>query len=479
MTPAARPSAAAAAPRESTGAGELARALLIHCGDAQLAPAVYVHADATLEECVRGMRARHVSCLLVGAEDDPAIVTRTDLLNALALEGYEAARAVAPLARRPLVAVSAQTPLFEALLQMTRGRIERVVVRGAGGILGTLGLTELFGHLSNHSHLIALQLERAEDIAGIAAATRGLPALLASLHAQGVRAVHLMELASALNARALARACELLWPPGARARACLLVLGSEGRGEQILKTDQDNALILADDLDWPAEQADCARLSAALAALGWPPCPGRVMVDNPHWRLRASAWQARVRGWAQAWDPAAMLELAILLDARVVAGDAALHTPLQRQLLALGGNAGLMRAFAAPVQAFATPLTLFGRLRSEAAGIDLKKGAIFPLVHGLRTLALRAGIGETHSLRRADALVASGELHASDAHDVQQALELFWRLRLGEQLRHSAAGAIPGNHVDPQALRRLDRAQLRDALRVVDRFKQLLASRFP
>lgn len=463
---------------EREAPAELGRLMLTRAGDAQLAPAVFVDAASSLAECVRTMKARQVSCLLVGDPGDPAIVTRTDLLQALALGGMRPDDAVAPLVRKPLLAVEAHAVLFQALVRMTRQRVERVVVRDGARILGTLGLTEVLSHYSSQSHLIGLRLERAESIDEIAAAAHGLTDLVASLHAQGAKMSYLMELVSALNSRLMGRVFEFLVPESIRDRVCLLVLGSEGRSEQILKTDQDNALILADDLDWPDAAQVCEQFSAALHKLGYPPCPGKVMVDNPAWRLHQREWRERLYQWSSNHDANAMMELAIAVDARPIAGNADLFEPLQRQIVALGSNDGLMRQFAAPALSFSTPLTLFGKVRTDGGGLDIKKGGVFPIVQGLRALALKAGIGETNSFRRADLLAAAGVLHASDARDVQQALSVFLRLRLTDQLRKLKAGQPIDNQIDVAALRRLDRELLRDALRVVNQFKDIVADRF-
>ncbi|MCP5477008.1 MAG: putative nucleotidyltransferase substrate binding domain-containing protein [Lysobacterales bacterium] len=457
---------------------ELGRLMLTRAGQAQLAPALFVDPATSLAECVRLMRSRHVSCLLVGERGDPAIATRTDILYALALAGAGPDAPVGPLARKPLIAVEAHAVLFQALVRMTRHRVERVVVREEGRILGTLGLTEVLSHYSSHSHLIGMRLERAESIEEIAEAGRGLTELVATLHAQGAKMSYLMELVSALNSRLMARVFEQLLPRELHSKVCLLVLGSEGRSEQLLKTDQDNALILADDLEWPGLEDFAAQFSAALAQLGYPPCPGKVMVNNPKWRLPQQAWRERLIRAADDYDSNAMLELAITVDARPIAGNARLFEPVAEQIHSLGRNDALMRQFAAPALNFHTPLTLFGKVKTDEHGLDIKKGGIFPIVQGLRALALKSGIAETNSFRRAELLVDAGVLHPSDASDVQQALSVFMRLRLGDQLRRLRQGQAIDNHIDVRALRTLDRELLRDALRIVNQFKDSLSERF-
>src|SRR3546814_19934683 len=105
----------------------------------------------------------------------------------------------------------------------------------------------------------------------------------------------------------------------------------------------------------------------------------------------------------------------------------------------------------------------------DERGTDLKKGAVFPIVHGLRTLALRHRIHHNNSFDRAQALVTAGVLSSELGRDLQQALAVFMRLRLNQQLADLDAGTPAGNFVDVRALRRLDRELLRDALRAMGR----------
>ncbi|PJJ96672.1 cyclic nucleotide-binding protein [Lysobacteraceae bacterium NML91-0213] len=448
--------------------------LATRVGDADLAPAVRVASTLPVAEATRVLRERRVDCLLV---DDPAhvgpgIVTRTDLLEALALERLPLDAPVGPLANRPLLCVAPGDALFQAMAAMTEHRVERVVVRGGDGdIHGTLGIAEVLSHFASHSHLIGLRLARARSLEAITRAADGVHALIRGLSRQGVRMPDLMQLVSALNGRVMAQIFDLVVPEEMRAHVCLLVMGSEGRREQLVRTDQDNALVVADHLDWPGMEAAMARFSQALAQAGYPPCPGRVMVDNPHWRLSVSQWQARIGHWRHDHGGASALDLSIALDARPVAGNPALFAPVKDALMALGRDEILMHHLAGAALRFETPLTFFGRMRGDAHGIDLKKGAIFPVVHGLRCLALHHGIRATGSIERCEALVAAGRLPQALGRDLPQALDVFQRMRLEAQLAALDHGRAPDNHVDTGGLGRLDRELLRDALRVVKEFR--------
>ena len=459
---------------------ELAELMVTQVGTAELAPAVRVPATTTIAAASARLREARVDCLLVDdpLHAEPGVVTRTDLLDALTRGGLALEALVGPLASRPLVAQQTSDVLFQALATMAERHIERVAVRDGAAIVGTLGMAEVLAHYASHSHLISLRLARARTPDEVAEAARGMDRLVRVLHAQGARMPALMELVSALNSRIMARLFELLLPAEARQQCCLLVLGSEGRREQLLRTDQDNALVVADDGDGPELEAAMAGFSRMLGEIGYPPCPGGVMVSNPHWRMTAAQWRARLANWRSHYDAQAAMDLSITLDARVVAGNAALFEPLDAQLQALGGDERLLHAMARAALQFEAPLSLFGQLRPGERGLDIKRGGIFPIVHGLRCLALKHGIAQRNSFARCEALVQAGALDAALGRDLDQTLAVLQRLRLDAQLAALDAGAAADNCLHPDALRRLDRELLRDALRVVKAFQQQLRIAF-
>lgn len=459
---------------------ELAELMVAQVGAAQLAPAIRVADTTSIVEATARLREERVDCLLVDDPDhpQPGVVTRTDLLDALTVGGLPAQAPVGPLASRPLVTQQTTDVLFQALVTMAERHIERVAVCEGNTVVGTLGMAEVLSHYASHSHLITLRLARARSLEDVIDAARGMDRLVRTLHAQGARMPALMELVSALNSRVMGRLFELLVPAGVQSRLCLLVLGSEGRREQLLKTDQDNALVVEDGLDWPGLEDAMARFTAALAEVGYPPCAGGVMVSRPHWRLSATQWRARLDEWRSQYDPQAAMDLSITLDARPVAGNAALFAPLEAQMLALGGDERLLHSMASAVLQFESPLSFFGQLRQDERGLDIKRGGIFPVVHGLRCLALKHGIAQRSSFARCEALADCGGLDAPLARDLAQALAVLQRLRLDAQLAALDAGGVPDNLLHPDTLRRLDRELLRDALRVVKTFRQHVRSVF-
>lgn len=456
----------------------LNRLMVASAADAPSAPLIYANAQTTIADAVATLREHRVSCLFIDDADGLGIVTRTDLLNALALEGLSPSDSIGRLVRRPVRTIAGDLPMFRALAEMNTHRIERVVVTQAGKPVGTLGLVEVLSFYANQSHLVEQQIERARSIGELSQVSTRWTPLTSALHAQGARMSHLMQAVSGLNQRLYTRLFELVFPTELRSRGCLLVLGSEGRGEQILKTDQDNALIhdgtVADEV-WAGH---CEAFSEALLRLGYPPCPGGIMVRNAAWRGTADHFAREIGSWRLASTPAHMMRLSILLDLRPAAGRAELAEPLIAAMTALGKDDVLLHHLARAALEFRTPLSFFGQLKADHQQLDIKKGGVFPIVQGLRTMALQQGLRPGSSYQRLQNLVEGKHIDTDLGIELRQALSAFIRLRLGQQLRKLESGQSINDNLDLSALSRLDRELLRDALAVVDRFKALIKQRF-
>jgi CBS domain-containing protein len=336
---------------------------------------------------------------------------------------------------------------------------------------------------------LALQIEDATTLAALQAASARLDAMVPALHGSGVRAARIAEIVSGLNARLFARLWALLAPPEVIANSCLLVMGSEGRGEQILKTDQDNALLLHDGFEWPGLDALATRFNGVLIDWGYPPCPGNVMLTNPLWRQPLAAFRETLRLWVYG-DGGVVpvdgpMDLAIFFDAAAVAGDAALLQSARAQLdLLLEGQDSTVARFAAAADRFDEPGGWLARMAAIVHGhwdeppLDIKKLGLFPIVHGARALALQHGVHEAGTAARLTRLAERGHVAPALAGDALDALHRLLDLRLTQQLRQRAQGGVAGNEIDPADLSEPERAQLHAALASVKRWRSFLRQHF-
>ena len=455
--------------------------VMARVGDTGVREPLYVDGALDVVEVCRLLSQRGLTDALVRDGDRLGIFTTTDLRDALLRAEPPAALAVRELARFDLIEVAPDAEVFAALWLMLHHRVHRLLVRDGSGVHGILGQLDLLDFIAHHSHIVALQIDAASSVEHLQAAARRIDTTVQLLHEGGVRVERIARLVGELNARLFAKLWSLLAPPELVANSCLIVMGSEGRGEQILKTDQDNALLLRDGYRHPDLGALAARFNAALADLGYPPCPGDIMLTNPLWRQPLAAFRETINDWCHGPDPEGVMHLAIFLDAVAVAGDETLLREARDHLdRALAGGDAFLARFAAAAAQIGENGSWWSRLgqRRDETPLDLKKSGTFPIVHGLRALALRHRVRAVSTAERLRELGARGLLDAGLARDLLDALHCLMGLKLANQLRQRVAGEVPDNLVRPASLGTLERDALRDALAIVKRLRTLLVLEF-
>ncbi|MGF1708628.1 DUF294 nucleotidyltransferase-like domain-containing protein [Enterovibrio baiacu] len=456
----------------------LAEFILTQVDETNIQPILTLPHNTSIHEATLVLKKQQQDCALVSLTDNPkdiGIITRTNLLHAIVENGLPTSHPIGDVATSPVISVKLGDYLFNAMILMTRDRVKRVRVTHEDQTVGMLDMTQVLSLFSTHSHVLSLQINRASSIEELAQAANNQQQLVETLSNNGIHTQFVMELISAVNEKIIEKAFQLTIPAHRHAQCCLFVMGSEGRGEQILKTDQDNGLIVQDSVDWPSVHDDMQAFSNVLSRLGYPACPGKVMVSNPKWVNTESEWEKRVRHLSKVSDESSLMDLAILADSHAVAGNSTLLTAITSTLVdTLKGNMLALNTFIRPSLAFRVPLTLFGSLKADKEGLDVKKGGIFPLVHGVRTLALEYGLPQTNTFERLTALVQNNAIDQETANNLTEALKLFVKTRLRQQLDDDEAR----NLLDVSALPRTERDLLRHSLSEVKAFKERLAAHY-
>ena len=451
-----------------------------------LRPARVVDGASSIVDVAAAMQSFRTSSVLVSDGDRLGIFTNTGLQRAVVDGRPLQSLAVRELASFDLVTIAPDAPLFDALALMIQHQVHRLVVARGENIVGLLEQLDLLSYLSNHSYLITVQILQAQDLEALRVQAERITRFVALLYRGGTRVGQTGKLVQALNAKLFERAWQLVAPAALVAESCLFVMGSEGRGEQLLKTDQDNGLVLRDGAAFAqAEVAGaCERFSAALRLFGYPDCPGGIMVSNPDWRRSASDFSGVVRGWLLRPDPEGLMALAIFIDAHAVAGDASLLSSVRAEVDRLvSADDALLGRFAAAIDSFPdSPGGWWNRLVHIGAEsgqvLDLKKAGIFPIVHGVRSLALRDHLQATATAARLDDLVAGGRLSQELASELVDSLHFLMGLKLEAGLAELDAQLPVSGAVRVDRLGSLERDLLKDALAVVRRFKALVRHQF-
>jgi CBS domain-containing protein len=477
---------AARAAQETTRG--MAPSMMAKVGEAFLHPPVVIPAATPMQAAALRMHAEKATSLLIRRADEAlGIVTDADLARAALVNALPFDAPIGQVASFPAVTIDDDAFLFRAQLLMTQRGVRHMPVLRDGAVIGVLELIDLVGYMSSRSYLVMAEIERAASIDDLGRAAAAIGPLLEALHETGMKIQAIAEMVSDLNRSILRRLFGFLAPPDLVENACLVVMGSEGRGEQLARTDQDNALIVADKaaIDDAALREFCDRFTDTLIGYGFPRCPGDMMVSNPQWAKREASFLADIDTWVARPSGEGFLDLAALTDAAAVAGDSAILDRLRRHLLASIGNAGgLLSHFTRPILQFETPIGFFHQIllgHGEHAGeIDVKKGGIFPIVHGVRALALERHIEAVNSFARIEALAAVGALERDFAEDLAEALQYLMELRLRAHLAkdRGRAATAGDNFVRARHLSRLQHDGLRDSLLIAKRFKEQISNHF-
>ena len=467
---------------------ELLSLMLLRVKDAYLQKPFYIDGQLDLVSVCKILSEKKLTNALVrdaqGGVERIGMFTTTDLRDALLHPTPPARLAVRDVARFDLITLSPDAELFDALLIMLRHRVHRVLVKDGDTIVGLLSQLDLMSFMSNHSHLITLQVEQAHTVAELQVAAVQVDDSIKLLQRGGMRIEIISKLVSELNSQIFARLWSLIAPPDLVQNSCLLVMGSEGRSEQILKTDQDNALLLRDGYQPPHLEETTQQFSAALLTFGYPPCPGHIMVTNPLWCQSLGTFRQTIGQWLYSADPEGKMNLAIFMDARAVAGDATLLANARDYALnvAIGSNtfigrmASAIDQFPEPANGWWQRLPLLHSREPET--FDLKKIGTFPIVHGARALALEYRLEALGTVERLQALANQQVLPAALVRDLIETLRMLMTLKLRNNLRQLSLGQAISNQVELSSLGTLDRDQLNDALGIIRQFKQHLRLRY-
>ncbi len=449
---------------------------------------IYLHAscvvDAALSirEALQEMARTGAKVILVRHEGVMGIVTDTNLREKVLLAEKNMGDPVGEIATYGLIMIERSDFLFNALLLFTKYGVKRLVVSEGEKIVGILEQLDLLSHFANHTHLIAASIDRAASIDELVNIERSLMQVIRSLTSKGVRVRYVSKLVSELNAKVYRKVFEMVLPSGLQQRCALVVMGSEGRSEQVLRTDQDNALIIADGEDEGVFAPYMEQLNEHLIRLGFPVCSGNVMVSNPFWRRTVAGYKKQLSEWIDTLDEESLQSLSIFLDAQCVAGDEALLNTCTAYLFErFEGRSDVLAHLAKAALAFDTPLSLFSGFVLGHAGheseLDIKKGGIFAIVHGIRTLALEHKIQTTNTTERIKELNNIGLFDKRFASELIEAYDTLLSIRLRTMLSPKQDFKAQ-NYVNPKLLGKADRDLLKDAFKIVNTFKKFLTYHF-
>ncbi|MDZ7752425.1 MAG: putative nucleotidyltransferase substrate binding domain-containing protein [Gammaproteobacteria bacterium] len=452
---------------------------------------VTASAGATIREVARLMTEEKVSSVVIMDGGALAgIVTDRDIRARCVAEGLDAALPVTAVMTREPHTIEHQSPVSEALLTMTRLRVNHLPVVERERLVGVLTSSDLAHHQSTSSPYIATQVRKAETVDDLVAASRRLPELMVQLAASSATALHIGEAVSTITDAITGRLLEMAEhdhgpPPVPYA---WLAGGSQARREQSSHSDQDNALLLADDYR-PGEHAGyfeelARRVTAGLDACGFYYCPGDAMASNPQWRQPVASWRRYFDNWIHRPEPKSLMLASIFFDLRVVHGDRDLFAPLHQHVLEETRKNRIFIAYMVsnalhhrpPLGFFRTFVLVHDGEHDDT--LDIKHRGVVPITDIARVYALSEGLAAVNTTERLAAAGQSGALSSEGCDNLTDALEFIASLRIQHQARQIRRAQPTDNFMDPKRLSTLERDHLKDAFKVIQSIQETLANRY-
>ena len=461
--------------------------------------------QATAREVAQTMRDENAdSVVVVGDDEVLGILSDIDLRNKIVADGVPAETAVEDLMHRNALRLDAGEPVFQALMDMMQQQTYHVIVsNGRGGkseLLGVISDKDISRAQSSSPAFITERVEHTNDPEDLFKVRGEADKLLIRLERQGVKPKDLVTINTELNDHLMTRLISLVEKELREARPELRVdlpwawlsLGSEGRGEMSLLTDQDNALVYADPADESeAEKAEewfrtlAEHANEVLAKAGFALCEGDIMARNPKLRLPLSKWKETFRDLITTPDADVLLWASIFFDLRGLYGDMSLVEELEDSIQeSLDESRSFLTFMVQNALGSRPPLSFFRRFVLERSGeyrhtFNVKRRGVKPLTDAARVLAVQLGyLNSTNTEDRFGYIAQNIPGLKSTAEDALDAHNYLTELRFMHHLRSIERGEAPNNQINPSDLNNTQQNMLKVVFSTVQDTQDTLARRF-
>ncbi|KJS30971.1 MAG: hypothetical protein VR64_13820 [Desulfatitalea sp. BRH_c12] len=474
--------------RSAVPSGEALQLFHQSVGQLYNATPVFGTPETTIQQAAQIMQREKSSYVIIPASQSHSagILTDRDLAYKVIARGYDTQRRAVEIMSSPLRTISDQSMVFEALVGMMQHDIKHLAVTDPRGhMVGMFSHRELISAQGQSPLFLLRNVSQAESLNDIIEQQRRLPGLIKNLISNGAEARHLNHLIStfsdAVLKRVLAFVVQEVGP--APCAFVFMTLGSEGRREQTLKTDQDNAIIFEDvrEEDLPAAQAyflDLGqRACTMLDQAGYTLCRGEVMARNPRWCQPLTTWKNYFLQWIHAAGPEELLHSSIFFDFRGGYGDFGLINALRGHLNdAIGRWTGFLRFMMQNALNFGPPLGFFRNFQVASKGahrdaFDIKS-AMLPIVDFARIYALKNRIEATNTLERLHQLKLKKAISQEEHDELDKAYSFMMQLRLVRQVTALLdQKTAPDNFINPKRLTRIEQTMLKEIFKRTEKFQ--------
>jgi CBS domain-containing protein len=451
--------------------------------------------DLSVREVLGRINENKVGSMVIadpGTRKPIGIFTLRDLLQRVALPEYDLDRRIDEVMTRRLVTLPPEASAYQAALAMARGGLRHLLVVDGDHLIGVVSQNDLFNLQRIGVREISADIREAGNVEALARSARDIRQLAERMLRQGTGAETLTQLISTLNDLLTIRVIELVAPDFELPEVpmCWIALGSEGRFEQTLSTDQDNGIIFAPPTAQETEDVRnrllpfAQAVNKALDACGFPLCRGDIMAGNPQWCLSLDEWKGKFTDWIVSPTPDALLNATIFFDFRPLYGEESLAERLREWLMRVAPTNAMFLVHAAGNALTCRPP--LGKIRDFVLDdsdkefphtINLKMYGSRPFVDAARVFSLIYGVQHTNTAERLRQVGDEIGLVGDDLAAVLSGFYFIHMLRLRRQINPATP---PGgaNRVDPYSLNEMDRRMLKEAFKQARKLQVKLALRY-
>ena len=453
--------------------------------------------ESTVRQVLNIMKEQRIGSMVAAdGEGRPlGIVTLHDVLDRIAIPQIDLDQPVINVMSTQLSSLPPQALAHEAALLMAKQGFRHVLIVENERLVGLVSEKDLFALQRVGLRQIGSSIRHAETVEALRQGAADIRHMARNMMAQGVAPEQLTQFISTFNDLIAERIVELECKAGGITGTplhdglCWMALGSEGRFEQTLNTDQDNAIIFKVPEGMTADQVRekllpiARRINETLDQCGFPLCKGEIMASNPKWCMSLEEWKRAFSTWISGGSPESLLHASIFFDFRPLCGEQQLAQDLRGWLARVASeNSRFLHMMAENALRNRPPL---GVVRDFVVGkenkIDLKLNGITPFVDAARIFCLATGVTETNTIQR---LRLSAEKMRMDASEIDAWIDALLFIQVLRMRRHDEASAqgVDGqaldNLIDPEKLNELDRRILKEAFRQARKLQARLAMEY-
>lgn len=466
-------------------------------------PVITCHPRQSVKSAIDIMMKRNISSLVVADDNQKPLgmVTEKGLIKSIvagkltSIEDYT----VKEVMDRNMVTIGPNAFFNQALLSVIKHQVKHIIVVDREKLVGIVTLLDLVKARSTGTLLLTDEIDSKENLDELVVIGHQVDSILYALVAEKAAVPEVMEIMTELHdrlTRKVIEICEEEMVQEGRGRPPVeyawIHMGSAGRREQTLRTDQDNAIVYADPEENRAKSVaayfhDLAlKIVNGLEKCGFAKCKGGVMASNPQWCRSLTGWRDTVDQWMKKALPENVRSLTIFLDFRYIYGASTLVDKLHNMVMNKekdGETAILSHLLTQDDIKFKVPLSLLGGFITQKSGpnrgeVNLKNAAAIHIVNCIRVFAVKFGVRETSTFDRIRVLNEQKALPPDDAELVYAAYETLMMFRIRENVKKVKQGREPDNYINPHRLSKREQALLKDAFTAITRLQKLTSNRF-